>query len=187
MSSIDTARALEEVELVSPAIELASASPVTLAPGVEDLAGRAVGLVENGKWNASALLQAVRSRLIERYGMSSGPLRGKQHYNRDLDDGERAELAQADVALAAIGDCGSCTSYTVRDALVLEQLGVPTVAVVTEPFLPLAQGLAASLGSANARIASIPHPLYGIAEDELAGRADHVVEAIVAALMEQRA
>jgi len=175
------------VELVSPAIEPADARPVILAPGVEDLSGCAVGLVDNGKWNASALLHAVRIRLVERLGMTEGPMRGKLHYNRDLDEEERSALRQgADIALAAIGDCGSCTSYTVRDALVLEDLGVPTVAIVTEPFVPLAQSLAASLGTPDVRIAAIPHPLYGIDDADLAQRADGVLDAIVAALMEQQ-
>lgn len=187
MASIQAPPRESQIELVSPAIELAGAPPVRIAPGLEDLAGRSIGLVDNGKWNASALLQAVRDRLVERYGMTRGPLRNKLHYNRDLDDQERAQLcAEADVALAAIGDCGSCTSYTVRDALVLEELGVPTVAIVTEPFAPLAGGLAASLGTPDARIASIPHPLYGIEAQEIGERADHAVQAIVTALMEQR-
>lgn len=177
-----------EVELVSPAIEAGTAAPVTLAPGVEDLAGLAVALVDNGKWNAGRLLEAVRDRLVRRQEMVAGPVCAKQHYNRDLDDAERAELSGgADVALAAIGDCGSCTSYTVRDALVLEQLGVPAVAIVTEPFVPLAESLAASVGTPQARIVPIPHPLYGIGDAELESRADGVVDAVVAALMEQRA
>lgn len=176
-----------EIELVSPAIELAGAGAVKISPGLEDLAGRSVGLVDNGKWNASALLEAVCDRLVERYGMTRGPLRNKLHYNRDLDEQERDELSrEADVALAAIGDCGSCTSYTVRDALVLEELGVPTVAIVTEPFAPLAAGLAASLGTPDVRIAEIPHPLYGIGTDEIDERAGRAVERVVAALMEQR-
>lgn len=180
--------ATQEIELVSPVIEIAGASPVRIAPGVDDLSGLAVGLVENGKWNACALLQAVRGRLMERFQMREGPLRGKLHYNRDLNEEERAALSgEADVALAAIGDCGSCTSYTVHDALVLEGLGVPTVAIVTEPFVPLAESLAASLGTPDIRIASIGHPLYGVNDDELAQRADQVLEGILAALMEQRA
>lgn len=177
-----------EVELVSPAIEVETAVPVTLSPGVEDLAGLAVALVDNGKWNAGRLLEAVRERLVARYGMAAGPVCAKQHYNRDLDEAQRADLSGGgDVALAAIGDCGSCTSYTVRDALVLEGLGVPAVAIVTEPFVPLAESLAASLGTPRARIVPIPHPLYGIPDAELESRADGVVDALAAALMEQRA
>jgi hypothetical protein len=178
----------ERIELVNPAVETEAAAPVVLAPGVDDLQGLSVALVDNGKWNAGKLLEAVRERLIERRAMAAGPLAHKQHYNRDLNDEERAELSGgADVALAAIGDCGSCTSYTVRDALVLEQLGVPAVALVTEPFKPLAESLAASLGAASARIVTIPHPLYGIDDDELASRADGVIDALEAVLSEHRA
>lgn len=178
----------ERVELVNPAVESEAPAPVVLSPGVDDLDGLAVALVDNGKWNAGRLLEAVRERLVERREMAAGPSVHKQHYNRDLDDDERAALSGgADVALAAIGDCGSCTSYTVRDALVLEQLGVPAVALVTEPFAPLAESLAASLGAPGVRIVTIPHPLYGIDDDELASRADGVIEALEAVLSEHRA
>lgn len=186
MSAVDEKLATG-VELVSPAFELATADPVRLAPGLEDLTGGSIGLVDNGKWNASALLEAVRQRLIERFEMSSGPLCRKQHYNRDLNDDERTTLSgAARVALAAIGDCGSCTSYTVKDALVLEALGVPTVALVTEPFRPLAEGLATTMGTPGIRLVSIQHPLYGLDDDGLAERAEAAVPAIVALLMEQR-
>jgi hypothetical protein len=189
MSMTDTspAAASAEFELVNPALESASAQPVRTAPGLEDLTGAPVGLVDNGKWNAAALLTAVRTLLAERFGTAAGPMAAKQHYNRDLTEDERAELAAgSQVALAAIGDCGSCTSYTVRDALVLEELRVPTVALVTEPFLPLARGLATTMGTPEIRIVAIPHPLYGIAEEELATRVAGAVSKVAAALMEQR-
>lgn len=190
MSLIDLPRtgSTSEFQLVSPALELASAQPVRIAPGLEELSGRAVGLVDNGKWNAAVLLRAVRSLLAERFGTAEGPMAAKQHYNRDLTEQEQSELAAgSQVALAAIGDCGSCTSYTVRDALMLESLGVPTVALVTEPFLPLARGLATTMGTPEIRIVAVPHPLYGIAEEELGERARGALAEIAGALMEHRA
>jgi hypothetical protein len=189
MSVTDTSLtgASAQLELVNPALELAGAQPVRTAPGVEDLTGAAVGLVDNGKWNAAALLESVCLLLAERFGTVAGPMAAKQHYNRDLTEDERAGLAAgSQVALTAIGDCGSCTSYTVRDALVLEGLRVPTVALVTEPVLPLARGLATTMGTPEIRIVAIPHPLYGIGDEELAKRVDGAVSEIAAALMEQR-
>lgn len=189
MSRVDASAVAANVEnqLVNPALEVATAQPVRIAPGLEHLAGAAVGLVDNGKWNAALLLRAVRSLLIEQFETSEGPVAAKQHYNRDLSDAERSDLAtNAQVALAAIGDCGSCTSYTIRDALVLEALQVPTVALVTEPFLPLARGLATTMGAPQIRIVAVSHPLYGIAEQQLAERAADAVAEVATALMEQR-
>jgi hypothetical protein len=178
---------MREYELVNPALELATARPVRIASGREHLSGCAVALVDNGKWNAAVLLRAVRSLMAERFGTTDGPMAAKPHYNRDLSDAEQSELTSgAQLALAAIGDCGSCTSYTVRDALVLEGLGMPTVALVTEPFLPLARGLATTMGTSDIRLVAIPHPLYGIAEDEVARRAASIVGEVGTALMEQR-
>jgi len=174
-----TAHGLGTIELLNPGIETAEHEPVNLSPTVASLAGKSVGLVEN----AAVLLTLIRERLVKEYGAKVGPTHGKVHYNRDLTDTERIDMGErADVALVAIGDCGSCTSYTVHDLITLEQLGVPTVAIVTEPFLPLAQGLAEAMGASRIRIAAINHPLYGIEERALHERVDAVVGTVVALL-----
>jgi hypothetical protein len=37
-----------------------------------------------------------------------------------------------DLVLTAIGDCGSCCSSCIRDAVALEKLGIPSVAIVSD-------------------------------------------------------
>ena len=60
------------------------------------------------------------------------------------------------------------------------------MALVTEPFVPLARGLATTMGMPRIRIVAIPHPLYGISEEDLAERAAGAVAEVGAALLEQR-
>jgi len=159
------------VELVHPGIEEAQKGVVPRSQPLAALEHARIGIVENGKWNAGHLLEGIRSQLIDQHAMGDGPIVRKQHYNRDLTEEELALLQEgADLALVAIGDCGSCTSYTIRDMVNLERIGIPTVAVVTEPFLPLARGYAATLGLAESRIQPIEHPLYGIDDDALLAR-----------------
>ncbi|HTX64016.1 MAG TPA: hypothetical protein VMD28_10270 [Acidimicrobiales bacterium] len=160
------------IELVDPGLEMGERRARRAAPALGDLRGKALGSVENGKWNAGLLLELVRALLVAGDGAVEGPSHSKVHYNRDLTDDQRADLvAHADAALVAIGDCGSCTSYTIRDLVALEELGVPTVALVTEPFVGLAQSLTPSLGFEHVRIVAVEHPIYGLDREAMADRA----------------
>jgi hypothetical protein len=168
------------IEVVHPGIEQAERGVVVRSRPLAALAHARIGIVENGKWNAGHLLEGIRARLVADHDMAEGPLVRKQHYNRDLTEEELALMGEgADLALAAIGDCGSCTSYTIRDMVNLERAGIPTVAVVTEPFLPLAQGYAATLGLAESRVQPIEHPLYGIDDEALVARITAALEPVI--------
>jgi len=61
----------------------------------------------------------------------------------------------------------------------LEAAGVPTVLLVTQPFLPMATGAASARDLPDARIVAVPHPLGGIDEDAVATRADAVIDAVL--------
>jgi len=61
----------------------------------------------------------------------------------------------------------------------LEAVGIPTVVVVTEPFVSLAHHAAKAYELPVARIAVIPHPLGGITAAEVNERAAGAVAAVV--------
>lgn len=77
-----------------------------------------------------------------------------------------AEIAErCDAAVCAIGHCGSCTAGTVRDSLNLIERGIPSVALVTEPFWPQAKALSCSLGWSGAPMLRLPYPIWGTSAD----------------------
>jgi uncharacterized protein YigA (DUF484 family) len=88
-------------------------------------------------------------------------------------DYERAQaeyesmLSRADVVISGLGNCGSCTYWTVRDALTAAGRGLPTVAVATEHFAPLAELLAADGGRPGLRLAVLPYPFDPLGEDDV--------------------
>jgi hypothetical protein len=47
----------------------------------------------------------------------------------------------------------------VRDAVALEELGIPTVTVISTAFAPLAQVVGEGVGQASLPIIVVPHPL----------------------------
>ena len=64
----------------------------------------------------------------------------------------------------------------------LEQHGIPTVVMGTREFETLATLEARNRGLADLPLALIPHPLGGIHEEEVALKADLVIETVVAAV-----
>lgn len=64
----------------------------------------------------------------------------------------------------------------------LESAGVPTVVVTTSAFEALTREVARSLGFAALRIAVVDHPLGGISDDDVAARADRLIDPLVSLL-----
>jgi hypothetical protein len=93
------------------------------------------------------------------------------------DEYERAQaeyeamLRVADVLISGLANCGSCTSWTVRDALTAAERGLPTVAVATAQFEPLAHVLAADGGRPGLRVCVLPYPYDTLPQDEVRAHA----------------
>ncbi|HTP22889.1 MAG TPA: hypothetical protein VMJ65_25000 [Solirubrobacteraceae bacterium] len=78
---------------------------LTLAPRRGELSGARVGLLENGKQNASLFLTEVADILRERYGAGEATLRRKENFAAPAP----AELidalsAESDLVVVGIGD-----------------------------------------------------------------------------------
>lgn len=70
-----------------------------------------------------------------------------------------ALLAESDLAIVGLGNCGSCTSWTIADALRAAAGGIPTIAVATAHFEGLARNLAKRGGRSGLRLHILPYPL----------------------------
>jgi len=68
-------------------------------------------------------------------------------------------LAGSDMAIVGLGNCGSCTSWTIRDALTAASGGIPTIAVATAHFEQLARNLSKRGGRSGLRLHVLPYPL----------------------------
>jgi hypothetical protein len=67
----------------------------------------------------------------------------------------------------------------VLDAILFERLGIPAIAVVTEPFRPTGEAMATSWGMPGYRFLRVPHPIANLDDKELDERADRLVEEVV--------
>lgn len=68
------------------------------------------------------------------------------------------------------------------DAVALEARGVPTVTVVTEPFVAAARAVARSQGVADLPLVAIPHDYLVEDDAEIASRLAGAFDALVAAI-----
>jgi peptidyl-tRNA hydrolase len=63
------------------------------------------------------------------------------------------------VVIVGLGNCGSCTSWTIHDAVHALQRGRSTIAVATQHFEQLGRGIAAQKGRRGLRVHVLPYPL----------------------------
>jgi hypothetical protein len=70
----------------------------------------------------------------------------------------------------------------VHDVVRLEERGIPTAAVGTEPFVDEALQQARALGMPDYRMVLVEHPIQILTKDQVAARAEGAFEAIVAHL-----
>ena len=78
------------------------------------------------------------------------------------------ELAgQVDGAIVGLGTCGSCTTFTIKDAVTVEEHEKPVVAVVCEEFKVHAHNVARHLGHGDLKVLVLPYPLEARPAEEL--------------------
>jgi hypothetical protein len=65
----------------------------------------------------------------------------------------------------------------VLDAILMEEQGVPAIAVVTTPFRDTGAAMAASWGKPGYPFLDMPHPIANLAEPDLDKRADALADA----------
>ncbi len=160
-------------------------SSTTLAPAPASLSGKRVVVLDNGKPNAALVMSQISHHLGERAGSYVGPVVKKGPGGRSANaaipcapDMFERVLANADVVLTGTADCGSCTAYSVYDAIQLERAGVPSVVVTTTMFEPVARTLAADFGMPDLRLVVLPHPLGGTRPEVLDAWAQDAIDAV---------
>jgi hypothetical protein len=76
-----------------------------LAPRLRSLSGLRVGLLDNGKPNASVLLAAVADELRHSFGVASSTAYTKGYFGTPVEESQIQQiLANSDFVVAGIGD-----------------------------------------------------------------------------------
>ncbi|ADP76989.1 conserved hypothetical protein [Methanothermus fervidus DSM 2088] len=121
-----------------------------------------VSLVDNTKPNADIILKTIEKFLEVKKTLwvrkpAGAPANEKQIKN----------MEKGDLCILAVGDCGSCTTWLILDAIKLEKRGIPTISICSSKFKNFAENLAKAYGAKNLRILDIPHPIAGKKKEEI--------------------
>jgi hypothetical protein len=140
-------------------------------PSAGPLAGRRVGFRVDVLWPAWDWTVDEWTRELRAAGATVASWRRAQGLKGV--EGERSQaqyeafIGEADVLVSGLGNCGSCTSWSVRDGLEGLNRGLPTVVAVTEHFQTLARTLATDLGRPGLRLIVLPFSAHTLPEDEV--------------------
>ena len=168
-------------DLLSPLGRSRNRPTLPLAPRLDGLAGRTVGLLDNSKQNAGLFLDEIED-LLRRGGVGA-VLRFRKPTAAISAGAEVDVIAErCDALVNAFGDCGSCTSWCVHDSVDVERRGVPVATVNTVEFATLGRFEAAALGMAELPIVAIRHPVGSLDEAAVRDCARAALDDIVTVL-----
>jgi hypothetical protein len=140
-------------------------------PDAGELRGKTVGFRVDVLWRswdwvvdewAKALDDAGVKTVLWRRIQGLDGAAGEQHH-----DEFAAFVQSVDAAVVGLGNCGSCTSWTIKDAVAALTAGRPTVGVTTAQFEQLGHTLAGHYGRPGLRLHVLPYPLDTRPEDEV--------------------
>jgi hypothetical protein len=152
---------------------------IDYVPRPQNLAGLRIGLIENTKPNAEAVLRKVAEKLTAAHGMSVDVLVHKPQ-RAPLKDDQIAELkGRTDFAITGVGDWGACSSGSLLDAVILEKAGIPAIPILTDAFDTTAKEMAELWGVPDFRFLMMPHPLDSITEEQIDHHAQDLVDKVV--------
>ncbi len=66
--------------------------------------------------------------------------------------------------------------------MTLEKLGIPTVTLCTDPFMPMAYQERIALGMPDLSVVAVPHPLGGELAPAIHAKAEKIVDLVAAEL-----
>jgi hypothetical protein len=153
----------------------------TMAPRPSSLTGRTVGFLMNRLSNCEIFFEALGREMATLDEIDGWFLVWKDSQSVPPTEAQWAELLpRADVVVTGFGGCGSCSTRSMRDALDVEERGVPAVCVVHEALVP-----AVSVITRMAGLPDYPKVVVGYPHGPLAPWALDEAELIAKAIAAQ--
>jgi hypothetical protein len=185
--------AVAQLEIVNPVATPEAAEEGSLVTATAkrpaSLVGARIGLYWNGKQNGPAALARTKTLLADRYeGITFvdviGELGGT---NRYLSDTQLDMLVESvDVVVATSADCGSCTSWLMRDLCELERRGIPAVGYTAQIFDEDARFSIETFGVPDACPVIVPECFSNKSVDQIEKMVDEALPAVVECLTVDR-
>ena len=142
--------ALREEDIASP------------GPDAGELAGKVIGIRVDQMWRAWDWISEIWADEFRKAGAEVIFWRscGRSGAEGEKMDRELREfLGKIDIAVVGLANCGSCTGWTVHDALAAAATGIPVTAVATANFEQFSKTIARRGGRSGLRVHVLPYPL----------------------------
>ncbi len=152
-----------------------------LAPRLNSLKGKVIGVIDNQKENANFALDAVVEEL-ERRKLGIKILRFNKLFPAQAAHNLDEIVDACDAVINGVGHCGASSSWTTHDSVDIEKLGTPTATLCTDQFAQLTHSMAGSMGVGGLPLVYLRHPLSNTPVDEVKAKALEVVDGILDAL-----
>ena len=91
--------------------------------------------------------------------------------------------ANCDVMVAGVGDCGSCSSGTVLDGILMEMRNIPSASIITHLFVNTSKAMSKQWGDPKYPFLVMEHPIANLPNELLQQRVDAIVPKIVELLL----
>ena len=124
---------------------------------------------DNTKPNADIILETINKNL------KISSISAKKPAGAHATEEQMKEAMKGDVVILALGDCGSCTTWVILDAIRLEKEGKSTISICSHKFTDYAYSLAKAQGAEGLRIIEIEHPIAGLEEDEVKAKTEKII------------
>jgi hypothetical protein len=160
-------------------------TPLKPANRLSDIAGKRIGLYWNMKAGGDVALARTAELLQRRFpGATFKNYRGSVGWvmRHATSEDVRRVGSECDAIVGTTADCGSCTSWLIRDLIEFEKVGVPAVGITASHFVADARRSADGFGLAALALAIIPDPLTNQTPDEIRATIDAHIEQIVTGL-----
>lgn len=175
------------IELLDPTRELRDGK-MEYAPRPPSLEGLRVALIENTKWNSETVLRKIGDQLVSQHGVTEFEIFHKRYSSvpahEEIIETVRKEF---DVMVAGVGDCGSCSSGTVLDGILLEKEGIPSASIITSVFVPTGHAMAAQWAVPDYHFLVMEHPIANLTGDELDAKVADILPQVTGLLLNQPA
>jgi hypothetical protein len=129
-----------------------------LVPGLDSLEAKVVGIIDNGQSNSTTMFQELAQLIQEKYRTAEVLVKTKPSHMQGAPKPIMDEfINRCDAVITGLGAWGSCTSWSVHDAIELQKKGKPTVTLCQSIFMELAKTEAKFFGLGTLPLVEIPH------------------------------
>ncbi|KJE22595.1 hypothetical protein FF36_03125 [Frankia torreyi] len=155
-------------------------------PDLGSLRGRRIGVRVDVLWQAwdqtvdEWIAELERAGAIVTTWRRAQGLKGAEGERRQAE--YDAFVGGVDAVISGLANCGSCTSWSVKDGLNALNRGLPTVVAATEHFVGLARTLAADNGRPGLRLVELPSSLNTLPEQQVRAHARSSFPALLDAI-----